>query len=114
MSPGPRRSPPPAPGRGGAPAQPVRRAIDDHAPLAGLLARVRASEARLAAILPALPEGLAGALRAGPLDDKAWVLLADHAAAAARLRHCLPRVEEALAAAGWPQPRVVVKVRPRP
>lgn len=110
----PRRLSPPAPGRvGSAPAQPVRRAIDEHAPLAGLLARVRASEARLAAILPALPEGLAGALRAGPLDDKAWILLADHAAAAARLRHCLPRIEDALAAAGWPEPRVVVKVRPR-
>ena len=114
MPAGPQRPPPPAPGRGGgAPAQPVRRAIDDNAPLAGLLARVRASEARLAAILPALPEGLAATLRAGPLDDKAWVLLADHAAAAAKLRHCLPRVEEALAAAGWPAPRVVVKVRPR-
>ncbi len=92
----------------------MRRAIDGHAALADLLARVRQSQERLAAIQPLLPEGLAGVLRAGPLDDKSWVLLADHAAAAAKLRHCLPRIEEALAAAGWPEPRVVVKVRPRP
>jgi hypothetical protein len=91
----------------------VRRAIDGHAPLADLLARIRLSQARLDAIRGVLPAGLADVMRAGPLDDKAWVLLADHAAAAARLRHCLPRIEEALAAAGWPEPRVVVKVRPR-
>jgi hypothetical protein len=112
----PRRRPPtpgpPGPG-GSALALPVGRALDSHASLTGLLARVRASDARLAAILPTLPAGLAGAVRAGPLDDKAWVLLAEHAAAAARLRHCLSDIEATLAAAGWHEPRVVIKVRPR-
>jgi hypothetical protein len=91
----------------------VRAAIDGHAPLADLLTRVRASQRRLEVVRPLLPEGLAAALRAGPLDDKAWVLLADHAAAAAKLRQCLPLIEQALAQAGWPAPQVVVRVRPR-
>jgi hypothetical protein len=104
----PPRRPLPGPG-----ALPLARAIDASTSLAGLLARVRESEARLAAIRPVLPEGLGEALRAGPLDDQAWTLLADHASAAAKLRHCLPRIEAALVAAGWPGPGVKVKVRPR-
>jgi hypothetical protein len=91
----------------------VARALAASTPLAGLLARIRESEARLAAIRPALPEALAGTLRAGPLDDRAWVLLAEHAAAAAKLRQWLPQIEAMLQAAGWAGPRVVVKVRPR-
>ncbi|HOL38356.1 MAG TPA: hypothetical protein PLZ50_09800 [Rubrivivax sp.] len=106
MKPPPRR---PAPA---ALTQTVARALERNAPLAGLLARVRESEARLAAIMPVLPAGLAGALRAGPLDDTAWVLLADHAAAAAKLRQCLPHVEAALRAGGWSGPAVKIKVRP--
>jgi hypothetical protein len=92
---------------------PLARALDSSTSLAGLLARVRESEARLEAIRPALPEGLAAALRPGPLDDQAWVLLVDHASAAAKLRQCLPHVQAALAAAGWPGPEVRIKVRPR-
>jgi len=94
-------------------ALPVARALDTSPTLAGLLARMRESEARLAAILPVLPAGLTSALRAGPLDEKAWTLLADHAAAASKLRQCLPDIEAALAANGWPEPAVRIKVRPR-
>ena len=94
-------------------AQPVASAIGDSMTLAVLLARVRESEARLRAIRPVLPPGLAEAVRAGPLDDQGWCLLADHAAAAAKLRQCLPRIAEALAADGWAGPAVKVKVRPR-
>jgi hypothetical protein len=111
-------APPRRPSSASSPARPasslpVARALDASGTLASLLARVRESEARLAAIRPVLPEGLAGALRAGPLDEQAWVLLADHAAAAAKLRQCLPHVEAALTAAGWPEPGVKIKVRPR-
>lgn len=87
--------------------------MDDSTALAGLLARVRESEARLQVIRAVLPQGLAEALRAGPLDDEGWCLLVDHAAAAAKLRQCLPTITDALAAAGWTGPAIKVKVRPR-
>jgi len=91
----------------------LARALDASASLAGLLARVRASEARLTAIVPVLPPELAATLRAGPLDDSAWTLLVEHAAAAAKLRQCLPRIEAALAEHGWAGVPVRIKVRPR-
>jgi hypothetical protein len=81
--------------------------------LAALLARVRESEARLAAIAPSLPAGLAALVRAGPLDDQAWLLLAEHASAAAKLRQCVPAIEAALAARGIVGPAVKIKIRPR-
>ncbi len=118
MTPPPPR--PPRPAAGPAPerrpvlaAHSVARALGASTSLASLLARIRESEARLAAIRPALPEALAGTLRAGPLDDQTWVLLADHAAAAAKLRHWLPQIEAMLQAAGWAGSKIVVKVRPR-
>jgi hypothetical protein len=117
MSPAPRsRHPAAGPSPEGRPLlaqHSVARALDASASLAGLLARIRESDARLAAIRPALPEALAGTLRAGPLDERAWVLLADHAAAAAKLRHWLPQIEAMLQAAGWAGPKVIVKVRRR-
>ncbi len=119
MSASPPRPQPRPPSRPGArpatapPARPLARALDESAALAGLLARVRESEARLAVIRATLPPGLGDAVRAGPLTDEVWVLLADHAAAAAKLRQCLPRLEAALAAGGWTGPAVKVKVRPR-
>ena len=83
-----------------------------HETLAGLLARLAESQARWAAVRPTLAGELAQSARPGSLDDKAWVILADHAAAAAKLRHCLPDIEQALAAQGWQSPPVKIKVRP--
>jgi hypothetical protein len=82
-------------------------------PLTGLLQRMRESQARLAAIAGLLPPGLQGEVRAGPLDDSAWVLLVGHAAAAAKVRQMLPTLQDALAAAGWPGPAIKIKVLPR-
>ena len=64
-------------------AEPVARALRDNESLASLLARLAQSQARWAAVAPLLTSELAGAAREGPLDDKAWVILAEHAAAAA-------------------------------
>jgi len=107
-------APSPAPKRASAPplAAPVGRALRDNESLASLLARLAESQARWAAVAPSLGE-LVGAARAGPLDDKAWVILADHASAAAKLRQCLPEIEVVLAAKGWLTPPVKIKVRPR-
>ena len=92
---------------------PVAQALSANESLASLLARLAQSQARWAAVAPLLAGELAAAARAGPLDDKAWVILAEHAAAAAKLRQCLPDIERALAAQGWFTPPVKIKVRPR-
>lgn len=89
---------------------PMADALAGSAPLASLLERVRESEARLALVRDALPPGLAGQLRAGPLDEDGWTLLAASGAAAAKLRQCLPRLQEALRAQGRPELSIRVKV----
>lgn len=94
-------------------AAPVRNALRDNESLASLLARLTESQARWAAVAPSLAAELAAAARAGPLDEKAWVILADHASAAAKLRQCLPEIEGTLSAQGWLTPPVRIKVRPR-
>lgn len=107
-------APPPKGGNAARPyAAPVGRALRDNETLAGLLARLAESQSRWAAVAPLLDGELAATARAGPLDDKAWVILADHASAAAKLRQCLPEIEGALSANGWPVPPVKIKVRPR-
>jgi hypothetical protein len=88
-------------------------ALKHSEPLTGLLQRMRDSQARLAAVADLLPPGLQGQVRAGPLDDSAWVLLVGNAAAAAKLRQMLPTLQAALAAAGWPGPVLKIKVLPR-
>jgi len=79
--------------------------------LANLLARVRASQERLDALAGVLPAPLRTHLRAGPLDDDGWTLLAANAAIAAKLRHLLPTIAEALAAKGWQATAIRVKVQ---
>jgi hypothetical protein len=95
------------------PGHTLAAALRDSEPLVGLLARVRESQARLAVVTELLPVGLRGDVRAGPLDDTAWVLLVDHASGAAKLRQLLPNLEQALARSGRPGPPIKVKVLPR-
>lgn len=95
------------------PGRDLRQALQANESLAGLMARVQASRDRLALVLPLLPPTLAPMLRAGPLDDKAWLLLTDNAAAAAKLRQCLPMLQQALEARGWGSPPAKVRVQPR-
>ena len=108
-------APPAKAGRPGGSAglAPVGHALRSSDTLASLLARLAQSQARFVVAAAALPPELAAVVRPGPLDDQAWRLLADHAAAAAKLRQCLPAIEAALSANGWPAPPVKVKVRPR-
>ena len=105
---------PARPGTGPAPAQaPLSRALRDNAVLAGLLERLAQSDACWAVAAALLPASLAASVRPGPWDAKAWVLLADNAAAAAKLRQALPDIEAALAANGWHTNRIKIKVTPR-
>jgi len=84
-------------------------ASDDH--LGSLLARVRASQARLDALADVLPGLLRQHLRAGPLDDDGWTILAANSAVASKLRHLLPMLAEALLAKGWQATAIRVKVQ---
>jgi hypothetical protein len=93
--------------------QTVAAALGRSEPLTGLLQRMRESKARLDTLLPLFPAGLADGIRAGPLDDSAWVLLVSHAAAAAKLRQMLPALEATLRERGWPGPPIKIKVLPR-
>jgi len=91
-------------------ALPLARAIEGSAALARLGQRLRQSRARLEAVAPAMPDALRTQVRAGPCDDRQWVLLATSAAAAAKLRQWLPDLQQRLAAAGWPAVEIRVRV----
>ncbi len=96
-----------------APHLPVARALQGSEVLASLMQRLQMSRARLQAIAPLLPEGLQGAVQAGPLDDKAWSLLVANAAAAAKLRQMLPQLQAALQAQGFVELTLRLKVQGR-
>lgn len=94
--------------------RPVADSLRGDGTLASLLARVRASQARLDALADVLPGALRTHLRAGPLDDEGWTLLAANSAVAAKLRHLLPTIAEALVAKGWQATAIRVKVQSSP
>lgn len=88
-------------------------ALERNGSLAELTRRIEQSNARYAAIGPQLPETLRAQVRAGPLDDAGWSLLASNAAVAAKLRHLLPRLVESLSRQGWPDLPIRVRVQAR-
>ena len=92
-------------------ARPLGESLAGDDGLAGLLARVRASQARLDALADVLPGLLHQHLRAGPLDDDGWTLLAANSAVASKLRHLLPTLAETLVAKGWQATSIRVKVQ---
>ena len=92
---------------------PLAAALNRSEALASLLQRMKGSKDRYQAISGLLPVGLLADVRPGPLDEAAWVLLVANASAAAKVRQLLPALQAALAAAGFPQPAVSIKVRPR-
>ena len=92
-------------------ARPLVDSLAGDASLASLLARVRASQARLDALADVLPGLLRQHLRAGPLDDDGWTILAANSAVASKLRHLLPTLAETLVAKGWQATSIRVKVQ---
>lgn len=89
---------------------PVAEAMANSGNLASLLDRVQASTRRLVAAHAALPAGLAAHLSAGPLDEAGWTILAHSGAAAAKLRQCIPAIQQRLCLQGWPEVPIRVKV----
>lgn len=92
---------------------PLADALDRSEPLVGLMRRLAQSRARFEAVSTVLPAGLRATVRPGPLDDEGWVLLADHASAAAKLRQLLPRLDTVLRAKGWQATPIKVRIQPR-
>ena len=92
---------------------PLSTALQRSESLAGLMQRLRQSQARWAALAPHLPAELRAVISAGPLDDTAWVLLAANAAAAAKLRQWVPELQAQLLAGGWNGPPIKIKVAAR-
>ena len=92
---------------------PLARALDQNDSLASLTRRLAQSNARYAAVSKHLPETMQMHVRAGPIDDEGWSLLASNAAVAAKLRHLLPRLADTLREQGWPELPIRVHIRAR-
>lgn len=88
----------------------IEQALASSAPLALLASRMQASQDRLAAIQPLLPPAMRAAVRAGPIDDTGWSMLASNNAVAAKLRQMLPALEAHLRTKGWDGPPVRIKL----
>jgi len=97
------------------PGQPLRvgQALALSDGFTGLMRRLEQSRQCYAAILPLLPAPLRQAVRSGPLADDGWSLLADSAAAAAKLRQMLPDLQARLAQLGLFHGPLKVKVSRR-
>lgn len=91
----------------------LARALDQNASLANLAQRLEQSRGRYAVVCSQLPEPLRAQVQAGPIDDAGWSLLVSNAAAAAKLRHLLPRLTDALREQGWPELPIRVHILAR-
>ncbi|MEK8030140.1 hypothetical protein AACH06_04835 [Ideonella sp. DXS29W] len=102
---------PPPSQAGGPHTRPITEALDANATLANLLQRLKEAEARLVTVREALPPGLRAHVRSGALDETGWNLLVPNGAVAAKLRQCLPAIEQALLVRGWKPTSLRVKVQ---
>lgn len=91
-------------------ALPIQSAMDQSGPLARLMQRLHESSQRFEAVRERLPPALRTHVRPGPLDESGWSLLAANTAIAAKLRHLLPTLNEALAEGGWEPLPIRVKI----
>lgn len=78
----------------------VKSALERSETLASLMQRLRASQECLATVKACLPPAMAAHVKAGPIDEEGWTLLAANAAVSAKLRQLQPRIAAALAAKG--------------
>ena len=87
------------------------QALQRSEPLARLAQLMRDSNARFEAIRACLPAALTPHVKAGPVDEQGWSLLAANASVAAKLRQLQPRLEAVLRERGWQVSAVRVKVQ---
>lgn len=89
----------------------VNQALDRAEPLVSLMQRLLASQRCLEVVRSVLPPAMAAHVKAGPLDESGWTLLAANAAVSAKLRQLQPRLVEALAAKGHKVTAIRVRVQ---
>jgi hypothetical protein len=94
-------------------ALPLARALDNSAPLASLLRRLKQSRDCFDTIGHLMAPDLLARTRPGPLGDTDWCVLADNGAVAAKLRQLLPSFEAALRAQGRTAVSIKIKVQAR-
>jgi len=94
-------------------ATPVMAAMAQSATLASLMHISQQSQACLQSIQPLLPPGLAGLVKAGPVDAQGWCLLVPHNAAGAKLRQLVPALAAHLRSHNLPIEHIRVKVMSR-
>lgn len=90
--------------------RPIAEALAANSTLGSLLLRLKESQARFEVVRTVLPAGLRTHVRPGVLDHEGWNLLAPNGAVAAKLRQCLPLVEQRLVSQGWRPVTIRVKV----
>lgn len=104
----------PSPSTPGPHTRPINEALTASTTLAQLLERLREAEARMVTVRETLPPGLRTHVRTGVLDETGWNLLVPNGAVAAKLRQCLPVIEQALVERGWKPTALRVKVQSDP
>ena len=92
----------------------IGAAMARHQGLARLGLLMQESNRRLAIVGVALPGALKRFVKAGPIDEEGWTLLAANAAVAAKLRQLQPRLLELLAEQGIPDGKLRIKVLQQP
>jgi hypothetical protein len=94
-------------------AKPVLTAMEQSVSLSTLMQISKQSQAYLGCIQPLLPPGLAGLVKAGPVDEQGWCLLVPHNAAGAKLRQLVPTLAAHLRTHRFPVENIRVKVMSR-
>ena len=88
----------------------IDEVLQRSSPLALLRERLRDSTARFETVRTCLPSAMVPHIQPGPVDETGWSLLVANAAVAAKLRQCVPRLEEALKKGGWHNTAIRIKV----
>ncbi len=89
----------------------VEKAMRQSNALGSLMQRLRMSQDCLDVVRACLPPSLAAGVKAGPLDDEGWTLLAANPTVSAKLRQLQPRLVEALAEKGLKITAIRIRVQ---
>jgi hypothetical protein len=89
----------------------LEQAVDSAPSLAALQQRIRESQRCLEWIQPALPIGLRTQIKAGPIQEAEWCLLASNASVSTKLRQLLPMLLTILSDNGAQISSIRIKVQ---
>lgn len=89
----------------------LQQAVQQAPTLSRLAAAASKSQACLDALNSLLPAALRKGIKAGPLEDDQWCLLAANSAVAAKLRQLSPTLLEQLRTQGWEITAIRIKVQ---